>query len=411
MARNVTRFASRSFMRTVELNLIERLIQPYQAQLKIDCSELPADRDRRADAYFDLFHTAARDFPIQLIEALHSILRLSNANGMRVLVDEAEHGGIHLLPSGTLLSSGKAPPVTPRHLALLAYLDHRDLFDRALDLQAFLLPRAPLQVIGIDEKVTVEDDPEAQEAFRQAVSEYFRSRYQGEYCNVRFYPEADEFNVLVEHGMNLESILAEEHGSDQVLTFHEIRQDTLSYDPVAGRLKVNAETERDKIALKNCFARHLLRRPKFFDHESSQHLYTLEPVTRAGSRFTLNISRDQDLIDWAIVEIAVDLERPQGTARLRRMRSTVIVCNSVNAIAELAEIAPGLDLSAARISYLKLQLTYLLFGKKRRVVVTIKPPGVLRAPQGMLEPRILEVLRSNGLCLSRQPAAVVAEAA
>ena len=83
----------------------------------------------------------------------------------------------------------------------------------------------------------------------------------------------------------------------------------------------------------------------------------------------------------------------------------------VNAVAELVETAPNLDLAAARVSYLKLQLTYLLFGKKRRVMVTIKPPGVLRAPQGVLEPRILELLHRNGLCLPRQPAAGVAAAA
>ena len=361
MAKNVTRFASRSFMRTVELDLIERLLQPYRDHLKINFSQLPENRTQRAEAYFELFRTATPNFPIRLIEALHSILRLSSANGMRVLLDEAEHAGIHLLPPEALLSSGKAPPVTPRHLALLAYLDHRDLFDHALDLQAFLLPRAPMQFNGIEENVAVEDDPEAQEAFRRAVADYFRTRYQGEYCEVRFHPETDEFHVLVEHGLNLESILAEDGGADQVLTFHEIRQDTLSYDPVAGRLKVNAETERDKIALKDCFARHLLKRPKFFEHESSQHLYTLEPVARAGSRFTLNTGWDEDLIGWTIPEIAVDQERRQGTGRLRRNRSTLIVHDPVNAVAELVEAAPNLDLASARVSYLKLQLTYLGF--------------------------------------------------
>ena len=48
-----------------------------------------------------------------------------------------------------------------------------------------------MQFNGIDEKVAVEDDPEAQETFRRAVADYFRTRYQGEYCEVRFHPESD----------------------------------------------------------------------------------------------------------------------------------------------------------------------------------------------------------------------------
>ena len=70
-----------------------------------------------------------------------------------------------------------------------------------------------------------------------------------------------------------------------------------------GLLKVTGEDDRDKKQLKDLFASHILRQPKFFDHADSQNLYTLEPVTRAGPGFLLHRGADDSLLRWAIREI------------------------------------------------------------------------------------------------------------
>ena len=406
MARNITRFADRTFFHTVDLNLLERLL----AECGVVAGDLPSDRGERADALFDIFFKADEG-SLDLHEALYSIMRLGNHNGMSLLLDLAAEDDVRIespvLPEA---AGGDPPPTTPKHLALKARLDHREIFNTALDLMAFVLPRAPLQWQGLEENVRPRDDKVSRGQFRDAVSSYFESRYRGEFCDVKWFDEPDELDVLVVHGKHLQTILREHMGQEAPLTFHELRTATLRYNPITGLLKVTGEDDRDKNQLKDLFARHILKQPKFFDHADSQNLYSRDPVTQAGPRFVLRRGADDSLLRWAIREIQFDEGERWDGRRNRRPRWGQTVWHVSNAVAHLGESMPDLDWTAVRFTYMKIWLEFQLDGRKRPAFVTVKPPGILRGPQGKLEPRVLVFLRHNRLSRPTRPSAAATAA-
>ena len=405
MARNITRFADRTFFHTVDLNLLERLL----AECGVAAGDLPSDHGERADALFDIFFKADEG-SLDLHEALYSIMRLNNHNGMSLLLDLAAQHDVRIkspVPPGA--AAGDPPPTTPKHLAVKARLDHREIFNTALDQMAFVLPRAPLQWQGLEENVRPRDDKGSRGQFRDAVSSYFESRYRGEFCDVKWFDEPDELDVLVVHGKHLQTILREHMGQEAPLTFHELRTATLRYNTTTGLLKVTGEDDRDKKQLKDLFASHILKQPKFFDHVDSQNLYTLEPVAQAGQGFVLRRG-DDSLLRWAIREIQFDEGERWDGRRNRRPRWGQTVWHVSNAVAHLGESMPDLDWTAVRFTYMKIWLEFRLDGRKRPAFVTVKPPGILRGPQGKLEPRVLAFLRHNHLSRPTRPSAAAAAA-
>jgi len=401
MGRNITRFADRPVFHTLDLSLLERLL----AQCGVHVGPLPADRAKRVDAFFDIFYRADES-TIELHDALYSIMRLDNPNGMGLLLDLAATEGIQLRMPVYAEVGGNPSPATPRHIALKAYLDHRQIFDDARDMLAFILPRAPLELQGLEENVrpVPQNDP-SRDDFRKAASAYFQSRYRGDFCRVRWFDEDEDLDVLIEHGKHLQTILRERMGEEEPitepLTFHEIRSSTIRYDIKTGFAKITGEEDRDKQKLKELFAIHVLKRPDFFDHADSDNLYTLSPVIEAGPNFRLERGPDEALRRWAIREIQFDEgERWQGH-RKRRPRWGQTIWHVSNAVAHLGESMRDLDWEAVRFTYMKIWLEFLLDGRKRPALVTVKPPRILRGPQGKLEPRVLTFLQHNGISRPR----------
>jgi hypothetical protein len=235
---------------------------------------------------------------------------------------------------------------------------------------------------------------------------------------VRWFDEDEGVDVLVEHGKHLQTILRERVGrknsseqpAAEPLTFHEIRSSTIRYDVMTGFVKVTGEEDRDKEKLKELFATHALKRADFFNHADSRNLYTLGPVVEQGRNFQLQRGPDESLLRWAVREIQFDEgERLEGR-RKRRPRWWHTHGHVQNAVAHLGESMPDLDWRAVRFTYMKIWLEYLLDGRKRPASLTLKPPGILRGPQGKLEPHIMEFLRYNGLSRPHRPPAAAAAA-
>ena len=112
----------------------------------------------------------------------------------------------------------------------------------------------------------------------------------------------------------------------------------------------------------------------------------------------LHRGADDALIRWAIREIQFDEGERWDGRRKRRPRWGQTVWHVSNAVAHLGDSMPDLDWKAVRFTYMKIWLEFLLDGRKRPAFVTVKPPGILRGPQGKLEPRVRAFLRHNGLC-------------
>ena len=84
MAKFVKKFASKGFFQTVDLDLLERLLEPYADRLPFALSDLPVDNKERRRALYEHFLGIDESFPDELLDALHCILQLSDKQGLSV---------------------------------------------------------------------------------------------------------------------------------------------------------------------------------------------------------------------------------------------------------------------------------------------------------------------------------------
>jgi hypothetical protein len=348
MAKSIKKFASKGFFQTVDLDLLERLLEGHAAGLPFALADLPEAEKERRRALHDRFLAIDEGFPDELLDALHCILQLSDKQGLSCLCERADLTGVQLVPVAETEGDRDGRHLHPQHVALRAYLDHREIFDQAIDFRAFLQPSSPAEFNGVREGVDCRhDDPTACEAFRQAVSAYFSGRYLGRYCEVRWYPEEDEINILILHGRHMMVTPVEERGEEHVIRFRELRQDTVRYSPATGRLRTSAEhaTEREK--LKVLFAVHLIGESDFFDGEDSENLYTLDPVREQGADFQLETDWDPDLEKVRIVEVQLAEARPSD--RPRRAPWALTLRDTRNPLQRAKQMMPWVDFGAVEI--------------------------------------------------------------
>ncbi|MCQ4159221.1 hypothetical protein NON00_04700 [Roseomonas sp. GC11] len=396
MAKNVRNFVNRAFMRTVDLDLLQELLEPYATAMAFAWDDLPADEAARREALFDLFKNQGERFPDPLLDALHCILILSNPNGQRALEEIAALNGVQLVPEGQLDAPDDGRQMTPRHLALHAYLRHPQIFQKAVHRHA-LFAASPLRLVGARRGVcSRHDEWQAQEAFRAACSAFFARRYQGRICEVYWYPEAEAVNVIVEHGMNAITTTVEEAGEQKVRNIREMTLDTICYEPIAGHIKVNARSPIERRALVSLFAQYLLGEPDFFTRPGSDRLYTLRPLQQKGVAWQFLNDWDEELREVFVKEIEVD-EADPDRASPGGSPWRLTVWDNENALARLSEMVPGIDLATLRISHLKLLLRFDVDGRRQDVMVTIRPHNVVSFRDHMFEARIFQHLRHNGL--------------
>lgn len=410
MAKNVRNFVNRAFMRSVDLGLLRDLLEPYAAAIGLTWDALPADDAERRNTLFELFKNGGDKFPDALLDALHCILILSNANGQRALEETAARYGVQLVPEADVDAPDDGRSITPRHWALIAYLHHRTIFHKAVHRQAFFAP-SPLRLVGARRGVpSRHDDPQAQEAFRAACSAFFARRYQGRICTPYWYPEAGVVNVVVEHGMNAVTTVVEEDGEQKVRTIREMTLDTISYEPATGHIKVSARSPVERRELVNLFAQYLLGEPDFFKSSASSRLFTLRPIQQKGAAWKFRNDWDDDLKEVLFKEIEIDEADPERSGR-GGSPWYLNMWDNEDALARLYEMMPGIDLATLRISHVKLLLRFDVDGERRDVLVTIRPHNVASFRDHMLEARIFEHLHQNGFSQATPPLQLAAAAA
>jgi hypothetical protein len=407
MAKNVKKFVNRDFAKTVDLDLLKRLIDPYASTIHLDWNALPADEKERREAIFEFFRGTDETFPAELLDALHKIMVLSNENGARLLHEQADLAGVAIIPP----DEADAKIVTPRHLALRAFLDHRAVFDQTLDKFAFWAAKSPTEFSGAKEGVeSRHTDDAAKEAFRAAASGYFAGRYLGKYCDVRWYPEDDEICILVLHGKNAVTANVEENGSERTLTYREIAQDTIRYHSATGRVWISATAAAERKKLAELFAEHMLGDTDFFKGANAEQIYTLAPIQRQGTGFRFNHAWDPDTNAILVKEIQIDEGEHEVDGKVRYSPWAMTVRDSQNAIVRLVELAPDIDFDDLRISYVKLEFRFESGGREHKVIVKVKPPNIASFRNHAFEKQILEHLERNGIRLTRQPVATAVAA-
>lgn len=410
MKKSIKKFVSREFIKTVDLNLLKRLIDMFGVVDKVGWDSLPADDRERREAIYELFRGADDVFPKDMLDALHRIMILSNPTGARLLQERAGLEGTELIPADELNDEQDGRHLTPRHIALRAFLDHRDVFDRALRIAAFFVGSKILELRGTPATPSRHDDADAREAFRKAVSAYFSDRYQGRYCQVNWYQEGEETRIMVAHGNNATVANVEEAGEEQTRSWREISEDSIRYHPPTGWAGVMAKSVGDQRKLAALFAEHMLGDIDFFKKGEDEQLYTLQPVQDRGAKFDFQYKWDDRVQSVRIESIAVD----EGEYMLdgKRYRSPwTLTCKDKNdALAQLLEIAPDLDFSEIRIVSMKLVFQFVLNGDLFPVRVNITPPVTATISDRTLEDDIMEHLTRNGIRLPH-PTDTVAAAA
>ena len=80
-------------------------------------------------ALYDFFSGPEENHPDGLVADLHRIAELGNANGLRLLMEQARRRGVGILDEDDeTRDEGREDP---KHIALRMFLDERELFDAA----------------------------------------------------------------------------------------------------------------------------------------------------------------------------------------------------------------------------------------------------------------------------------------
>lgn len=406
MARNLRKFVNPKFTRTVDLALLRRLLERHRDGLQgfeLDIFDGEADDARRAVQ--DFFAGPEDAYPEGLVADLHRIAELGNANGLRLLQEQASRHQVIIGPEKD--ENGNELRQDPKHVALRVFLDHPQLFDAASDILALTARTSLAEFAGIEEGIDAEIDDTAKKAFAQEAARMFEADLRGRYCRIGWYDDDDEINLVVTHGAPVTTTDVVERDKERVISFRAAEHAVLSYSAATGRLKIGGVAKPWRAELAEIFAVAMLNRPGFFAAPDAQDLYTLRPVERAGFGFTLGHDFDPAIRRVQIIEAqANNVSTDPQTGAERVWWSIIARDNQDNALARLRETNCGIVFGddAWRLNHLVIRV-HIDVGARRPATVTakIKPPAAAMFKRQRFEGRIMELLRRNGLCLERKP--------
>ena len=411
MAPRVRKFVDRSFARTVDLTLLHRLLEPYLDRIGFDWVSLPYDEKAKREAVFQLFQNADATFPPELQFALFNISTLSTDSGARLIQDIASEAVVDVLANAKRHEGTESESFTPRYIALLAWLDHPHVFNHALRAAAFWSFRDKLELDadrdGLEPR---QHDSKALADFKKEVSGYFFSRYNGNYCDIRWYNENDSVKALILHGTKSDTKNIEKDGAEDTIKFREIVQSTVEFDRARSSIAVGSKSKTDAKKLAKLFAAHMLGDATLFDASEKDELYTLEPMRRAGPNFWFRRKPEDDITKVVIREIRVDESARKPDGRFSRSPWMLTIRDSEHAIRRLLVIAPDVDLAHVRLLQAKIDVFIDVNGHDAVVPVMIKPPRVLSIRDHSHERIILDMLELNDIRKSHGPRQAAAAA-
>nr|MDA3888099.1 hypothetical protein [Allgaiera sp.] len=119
MAKRIKNFVDRAFSRTVDLDLLHRLLQPHLGQIDIDWSALSEDERKKREAIFALFAKADAKVPPSLQFALYNISTLATDVGAKIIQEIASEAGVDVLAVSATGGKENDQRFTPRYIALV----------------------------------------------------------------------------------------------------------------------------------------------------------------------------------------------------------------------------------------------------------------------------------------------------
>jgi hypothetical protein len=413
VARDLKKFVNPKFLKTVDIGLFRRLFarQP-EAQRGFHIAGFegsPAEVRDRLKAFFEGPEDA---LPRGIVADLHHIAELGTENGMHLLQERAAARDIEI--TAPLDADGTPIPLDPKHFAILAFLDHRSVFDAASDMLARQARSSLAEYVGLDEGIEPHLDEDSRAAFEAAAAQMFQRDHRGAFCRVGWYEDADQTVLVVTHGAPVAVVPVIDGDREDVISYRSVEYAVLAYNTGTGRLGVGGVRKALRAELAEFFAAHMLRRPGFFAGEDCQDLYTLERVEGAGFGFRVNHAFDPGIQQVDIVEIQIDrigTDPRSGEAAVEAQ--SVIRDFRGNALTRLGDFGNRVSFNTGqyRIGHIIIRIHFGDGrGRASRVTVKIKPPSLAVFKRQRFEARVMELLRRNGFCRERQPAEAAAAA-
>ena len=412
MSKNLKKFVNPSFIKTIDLPLLRRLLDRHREHIQgLDLGLLDGDGKAARRALLEFFAGPEENYSEGLIADLHRIAELADQNGLEILLRRADADGVMLVPA--VETEGEGLHLNPKHLALRAFLDHPRVFDAASDILALAACQSLGEFGGCEEGIEAELTETTRAAFERAMARLLEADLMGSYCRVGWYGDEDEVNVVVTHGTIVTTTQVIKDGVEQVISFRGAEHTVLGYQAETGRLKVGGAPKAQRPAIADIFVSTMLNRPDFFAGADSQNLYTLEPAEKKGFAFTLDRAFDPGIRRAAIVEVQIEKTTPaEGPSEIRGPW-TLTVRDRWNALARMEQLTKFISFGEDRyrISHIVISLGFDIgTGKPARLTVKLKPPGSAVFRRQRFEGRVLEFLRRNRLCRERRSAASAAAA-
>ena len=412
MAKNLKKFANARFVRTIDLGLLRRLLERHANALTgLDLAILDDDSDAARKALLEFFLGPDENHPEGLVTDLHRIAELGDANGLRLLQDQARRRGVGIMAANDgVPDEGREDP---KHVALRLFLDERELFDVAADTLSYTTLSSYSEFSGADEGIDAEVNEVTCSAFKASAESLLEEELRGRYCRVGWYDDDGEINVVMTHGAVLKTTEVIEEGADRVIRLREAAHAVLSYDPASGRLKIGGFAKSRRADIAELFAVTMLKRPGFFAAPDAQNLYTLALVEREGFGFKFDHAFDAGIRRVIITAVQVDrIGTDLRSGKTRPLWSHLVRDSRDNALARMGETTRGINFAGDwRINHIVIGVD-IDVGEKRpvRVTIKLKPPSLAVFKRHRFEARIMELLRRNGLVNDREIAQSAAAA-
>lgn len=413
MARDLKKFVNPKFLKTVNLGLFRRLFARQPEALRgFDLAAFDGEEAEVRERLRAFFQGAEDAMPRGIVADLHHIAELGTENGMHLLQERAAARDINI--AAPLDPDGNPIPLDPKHFAILAFLDHRTVFDAASDMLARQARSSLAEYVGLDEGIEPRLDDESRAAFEAAAAGLFQRDHRGAFCRVGWYEDGDQTVLVVTHGAPVSVVPVIDGDREDVISYRSVEYAVLAYNVGTGRMGVGGVRKALRAELAEFFAVHMLGRPGFFAGEDCQDLYTLERIENVGFSFRVNHAFDVGIQQVDIVEVQIDrigTDPRSGEAAVEAQNVTRDFRG--NALTRLSEFGDRVSFSTGRyrIGHIIIRIHFGDGrGRASRVTVKIKPPSLAVFKRQRFEARVMELLRRNGFCRERQPAEAAAAA-
>ena len=241
MAKNLKKFVNPRFTRTVDPELIVRLLERHRTCCAGSTwTRCAATRTRHARRCRRSSPDRRRHYPEGLIADLHRIAELGDACGLRLLLDQAARLGVGIAPE----RDGGERRQDPKHVALRVFLDHPAVFDAASDMLALIARSSLAEFAGL--RGGCRGRPERRA--RGPLSKPPRRRCSRSTTAAATAASAGTttpttVNLVVTHGSIVRTTPILRGGEERVISYRAAEQAVLSYSAATGRMKIGGGTQ------------------------------------------------------------------------------------------------------------------------------------------------------------------------